>query len=67
MPSGLAVDEKDDDVVEDAERLGVVGGEKLVQRFHEHLGAERFAGMQAAVDPDDGLALLGELGRLLPR
>ena len=54
---GIGVDKENDDVVQDAERLGIVGDQELVERFHEHLGAKRFAGVQAAVDPDDGLAL----------
>jgi hypothetical protein len=61
---GVGVHEEDDDVVEDAQRLGVVGAEELVQRLDERLSAQRFVGVQAAVDPDDGLALGGQLGRL---
>ena len=58
------MDEQDDHVVEDAERLRVVGGDELVERLDQRLGAEHFAGVQAAVDPDDGLALGGQLAGL---
>ena len=36
---GIGVDEENDDVVENSQRLGVVGGEDLIDRLHQHLGA----------------------------
>ena len=46
---------------------GSVAVTSLVDRLDERLGAEHFAGVQAAVDPDDRLPFLGELSRFLGR
>ena len=67
MAVGVGVDEQDDHVIEDAQRLGVVGREELVDRLHEHLGAQHLAGVQATVDPDDGLARASQLSGVLLR
>jgi hypothetical protein len=58
------VDEEDDDVVEDAQRLGVGGAGELGDRLDEYLRAEHLAGVQPAVDPHDGFPLVGELAGL---
>ena len=51
---------EEDDVVEEAHRLGVVAADHLPHQFHELLDAEDLVRMEAAVDPDDGLALGGQ-------
>ncbi len=60
---GIGVDEEDDDVVEDAQRLRIIGRDVLVKGLGEHLGAEHFGGVEAAVDPNHGLAFRSQLGR----
>ena len=63
-PVGVRVDEEDDDVVEDPHRLIVGPAHELPQRLHELLRAQHFRGVEAAVDPHDGLAALREFSRL---
>ena len=48
-------------------RLRVGAADHLVDPFHQLLRAHRFAGVQAAIDPDDGLAFLRERARLPAR
>ena len=56
----IGVGDQEDDVIQEAHRLGVVAADHLPHEFHELLGAEDLGGVEAAVDPDDGLALGGE-------
>ena len=57
---GIGVRREDDDVLQDALRLFVVLADELVDGFDQLLRAQHFAGVQAAVDPDHGLAFLGQ-------
>jgi hypothetical protein len=57
---GVVEDAEDDVVVEETEGFGVGEGVELVDGFDELLRADGFAGVEAAVDPDDGLAFFGE-------
>ncbi|MNJ31664.1 hypothetical protein D3C77_263080 [compost metagenome] len=52
--------EQDDDVVQDARRLGVLGRQPFIEGGDQGLGRHRLGRMQAAVDPDHGLALGGQ-------
>ena len=54
----IHVNEEDDDVVEEAPRLFVVAAHHLVDHLAELLRADRFGGVESAVDPDDGFAFL---------
>ena len=54
-----------DVVVQDPHRLGIGLAVQAVDRLDQLLRAEHFGGVQAAVDPDDGLAVLRELPRLI--
>ena len=57
---GIVEDEQRDVVVEEAHRFGVGAGVELVDGLDELGLADGLRGMQAAVDPDDGLAFFGE-------
>ena len=57
---GIDRDGEEDDVVQNAERLGVVAADHLPDQLDQVLRADDFGGVQAAVDPDDGLAFGGE-------
>ena len=65
MPSGLTSVQR----MMSSFRIRIVSGSVLrvqpVDRFDQLLRAEHFGRVQAAVDPDDGLAVLRELARLL--
>ena len=61
----IRVHEQDDDVVQNPHRLVVGAADHLVDHLAELLRAERFGGVQAAVDPDDGLALFRERAGLV--
>ena len=56
----VGVHQQDDDVAQDAPRLLVVAADQLVAGLDQLLRAEHLVGVQAAVDPDDRLALGGE-------
>ena len=62
---GIGLDVEQDHVVEEAHGLGVGAADHLVDHLHELLRADRFAGVQAAIDPDDRLALAGQRAGLL--
>ncbi len=57
---GVGEGAEGDVVVEEAHRLRVGFGVELVDGLDELLGADGFRGVEAAVDPDDCLALFGE-------
>ena len=61
---GVGVGEEDNALVEDAECLGIGAAGEIPQRLDELVGAERFGGVEAAVDPDDGATLGGEAAGL---
>ena len=63
----VRVDERaqDDVVVQDAHRLRIGLRVEPVDRLDQLLRAEHFGRVQAAVDPDDRLAFLRELARLV--
>ena len=65
MPSGLTSVQQDDVVVQDPQRLGIGLAVQPVNRLDQLLRAEHLGRVQAAVDPDDGLAVARELPRLL--
>ena len=67
LPSGLACTNRMMHVVEEPHRLVVGAADHLVDHLAELLRAERFGGVQAAVDPDDRLAFLRERARLRRR
>ena len=67
MPSGLAWTKR---MITSSRMRSVsasVAAEELVDRLDQRLGAERLAGVQAAVDPHDRLALGRELRGLVRR
>ena len=55
------MDGQDDHVSEEPHRLFVGAADELIDRFHQLLRAEDLGGVQAAVDPHDGLAVASEL------
>ena len=61
----VGVHRQDDHVAEDAHRLLIGLAGELVDGLDELLGAEHLGGVQAAVDPDHGLAFLRQRARLL--
>ena len=63
----IGMHEEDDHVVQNPHRLFIGAADHLVDHLAELLGAERFTGMQPAVNPDDGLPVLGERARLCIR
>ena len=63
MPSGLTCTARMMSSFEDAQRLGIVHRDHLPDQFEQLVGAEDLVGVQAAVDPDDRLAALGEPSR----
>ena len=56
---------EDDHVAQEAQRLGIVLADQLIDRFGQLLRAEHFGGVQAAVDPDHRLAVASERARLV--
>ena len=62
---GIDGREQEDIVVEDAQRLRIAAAEEVVGLGEEGLGGDDFVGVQAAIDPDDGLAFGGEGVRLI--
>ena len=62
---GVGVHGEDDDVAEEAQRLGVDAADELVDGLDQLLRAEHLVGVQAAVDPDDRLAFGRERARLI--
>ena len=65
-PVRVRVHGEDDHVVEEARGLRVGQAHQIVDELHELVGAEHLVGVQAAVDPDDRPALLGQPPGLLP-
>ena len=65
MPSGIDVDGEDDHVAQEPHRLGIGLADQLIDGFGQLLRAEHFGGVEAAVDPDHGLAVAGEGARLV--
>ena len=65
MPSGLACTNSMMTSLRMRMRLLVVAAHHLVDRLDQLLRAEHLGRVQAAVDPDDGLAFLGERARLV--
>ena len=57
---GVGLDVELDGVVEEAHGLRVGAADHLVDLLHELLRADGLGGVEAAVDPDDGLAVAGE-------
>ena len=57
---GVGVHRQQDDVIQEPQRFPIVAAEHLVDGFHQLVGTEDLRGVQSAVDPDDGLALLGQ-------
>lgn len=57
---GIGVHGEDDVILEDAHRLFVVAADQLVGRLDQLVGAKDLGGVKAAVEPHDGLALLGQ-------
>src|SRR5207247_891120 len=51
--------------VEKAHRLFIGAADHLINHLAELLSAENFARVQAAIDPDHGLALFGQSARLV--
>ena len=51
---------ENDDVIQDPQRFGIGFRVQAVDRLDQLLGAEHFGRVQAAVDPDDHLALAGQ-------
>ena len=62
---GVGVHGQDDHVVEDAQRLGVVARDHLVDELHQLVRAQHLGGVQAAVDPDHSFAFVRQRVRLL--
>ena len=62
---GVGLDAEHDHVVEEAHGLLIGAADHLVDPFHDLLRADGLGGVQAAIDPDDGLALFGQRARLL--
>ena len=60
-PVRIDAGSEDDHVVQKAQRLGVGPRVHLIDELHQLLGPEDFGGVEAPVDPDDRLTLLGEL------
>lgn len=56
---------QDDEVVAEAARLGVIARDELPVALDQLLRAEDLGGVEAAVDPDDPLAVARERPRLL--
>ena len=52
----VSVNKKDDDVIQDSFGFRVVLAHHLIAGFDELLGAEDFAGVQTAIDPDNRLS-----------
>ncbi len=61
---GIVVAQQDDAVVQHAQGFGVVLGEHAVQHLDLALRGDGFGGMQAGIDPHDGLALRRQRPRL---
>ncbi len=65
MPSGLTVHGQNDDVVQNAQRLGIVAAHHLPDEFHQLLRAQNFRGMQTAIDPNHRLAFMRQRARFV--
>ena len=65
VPVGVGVDRQEDDLVQDAHRLGVVAADHLPGEFHELLDGQNLGRVQPPVDPHHGLALGGERAGVL--
>ena len=63
----VRMDEQDDDVVQDAHCLVIAPADHVEHHLAELLRADRFRGVQAPVDPHNGLALLRQSPRLFVR
>ena len=61
----VGVDEEDDALVEEPQRLGVRPADHLVDHLGELLRAERFGRVQSSVDPDDRFPFSRERPRLV--
>ena len=61
----VRVHRQDDEVVQEAHRLGVGAADQLIDRLDQLVRAEHFGRVQAAVDPDDRLAFLRQRARLI--
>ncbi len=61
----IRVDEKNDVVTQDAERLRVAAADQLIRGFNELLRSQHLVGVKAAVNPDDDLPFRGERLRLI--
>ena len=57
---GVGVRGEDDHVAQDAQRLVIGLADELKDGLGELLGAQHLGGVEAAVDPDHGLALAGQ-------
>ena len=62
---GIGVHGEDDHVAQEAHRLFVGLADELIDGLDQLLRAEHFGGVQAAVDPDHGLAFARERARLV--
>ena len=60
MAIRIRVRRQDDDVVEDAQRLGIGVVVQSKYHLHELLGAEHLGGVQPTVDPDRRFPLQGQ-------
>ena len=67
LPSGLTCTNSVMTSFKKPHRLLVVAARHLIDHLAELLRAEHFGGVEAAVDPDDGLSLLRERARLRVR
>src|SRR5207237_9577259 len=63
----IRVHRENDAVAEDPQRLGIVAANQLIYGLDQLVRAEHFGCVQAAVDPDDRLALLREPAWLVLR
>ena len=64
---GVHVYRQQDHIIQDPQRLRVRPAHHPVHHLHELLGTENLRSVEATVDPDHGLALLGQRPGLLLR
>ncbi len=62
---GIGVRGEDDDVVQNAQRFGIVARHHLVDELHQLVRAQHLGGVQAAVDPHHRLAFVRQRVRLV--